>query len=828
MPLAFARLSLLLSQLEVIEARDPPLLQAHKSEAAKAITVRWFKSNRSAINELNVPGAVALLSTFLPERRTDRVYGIQAPTLCKVLSRGLSLSASRTRDLQAWREPGRGDFAACVERTLRAGGPPAAPPVMLPELDDMLMALAGQCRFSDPAITSKIPPGSSEARDKLVGDIFKRSTPEEGKWLVRLILKNLAPVRVDEKLILRSFHFLLPDLLRIQNDFEAAINLLKGPLLRGYPELPDRRSETLHRQSAAGALRPAIGVKVGPPAFHKAWSIDLCLKMAGSQEWVLERKYDGEYCEIHVDLSRSPEPAECITIFSKSGKNSTQDRRGLHQTLVDCLRLGQAECKIKRQAILLGELVVYSDKDRCILPFDEIRKHVWRSGVRLGNQQDSQPHAHEHLAIVFFDLLLLDDEVVMTKPVEERRSWLREVYRKLRGRAMGAEWKIVDFGDSRRAKKLLVEQFAASIAQRCEGLVLKPCGVPYFSLEPNPLGQMRSYIKLKKDYMVGLGDDADFAVIGASYNAQQALKCGLSGIKWTDFHLGCLVNADEVRRFEAKPVFQLVGIIRPEACIPKPILLSLNTLGAHLAKPYDAANALFSLQVATYVKIDVVFDTPPVLEVLGSGYNKPANCPFFMLRHARVKKLHQDRCWMECISLQELQEKAAEARNHPVESETQETRKWLEKVDSSGCAFASSVIYLAPCIANSPYITEDLLAGHSVTVTSEVSHWDRDCHAQSALTETVSESQAYADMRKIVLVEANRVQVVRDVLQQIVGLNGGRLKERIDIYDWRVLEDCSTHEKGPEALKEHFIGATMFDDTESSVVFVSRIPKFSV
>ncbi|KAK5119847.1 hypothetical protein LTR85_007173 [Meristemomyces frigidus] len=1006
MQLPFARLSSLLSQLEDIEVRDPPLLQVHKLEATKAVTARWFRSNRAAITELDVPGAVALLSTFLPERRTDRVYGIQAPTLCRVLSRGLNLSASRTKDLQAWREPSRGDLAACVERVLRAGGPPAAPPVVLSEVDDMLMALAGQCRFSGPAIISRIPPGSSEARDKLVGDIFKRLTAEEGKWLVRLILKNLAPVLVDEKLIIRSFHFLLPDLLRFQNDFEAALTLLKGPLLRGYPELPDRRSEALHRQSAAGALRPVVGVKVGRPAFHKAWSIDLCLKMAGSQEWVLERKYDGEYCEVHIDLSRSPNPAKCIKIFSKSGKESTQDRRGLHQTLVQSLRLGEADCKIERQAILLGELVVYSDKDRCILPFDKIRKHVWRSGVFLGNEQDSQAHAHEHLAIVFFDLLLLDDEVVMTRPVEERRVWLRELYTKMRGRAMGAEWKIVDFGDPGRAKKLLVQQFAASIAQRCEGLVLKPCGVPYFSLDPNPSGQMRSYVKLKKDYMAGLGDDADFAVIGASYNAQQALRCGISGIKWTNFHLGCLVNAAEAQRFDARPVYKLVHTIQQEACIPKPILQSLNTLGARSARPYDPTSAPFSLQVANYVKIDVVFDTPLVLEVLGSGYDKPASCGFYMLRHARVKKLHQDRSWKDCVSFQELQERAAAARDQPAESESQETRKWLEKLTSrlksrlesegtitprsrrtatptttesafmtasrqadvatrtsppssrlrsrtqcvrqptkcdrgklngrtlaegqpantnglhghpaetpcpprkrrrigdverasssdpkrvrrasvcgeknvapladitnqalgrsplrrqlagrqekpvhsasrrycpglrkqsrvpphecgagSACAFANSVIYLAPCIATTPNITEDLLPNHSAVITSELLHWDRDSDAHPAMRDTVSESQAYPDMRKIILVEAKRVQVVQDVLQQVVGLNNGRLKERIDVYDWRVLEECSGHDKGPEAVKEHFVGATMFDDTEMRRIFVSAIPDLCV
>jgi DNA ligase 4 len=43
-----------------------------------------------------------------------------------------------------------------------------------------------------------------------------------------------------------------------------------------------------------------------------------------------ERKYDGEYCQVHIDLG---ENKSCIKIFSKSGKDSTNDRIGLHGAL---------------------------------------------------------------------------------------------------------------------------------------------------------------------------------------------------------------------------------------------------------------------------------------------------------------------------------------------------------------------------------------------------------------------------------------------------------------------------------------------------------------
>ncbi|RMX83898.1 hypothetical protein D0869_04964 [Hortaea werneckii] len=671
--------------------------------------------------------------------------------------------------------------------------------------------------------------------------------------------------------------------------------------------------------------------------------------------------------------------------------------------MAKCLRLGQLDCKIKQHAILLGEMVVYSDKDRCVLPFDKIRKHVLRSGVSLGTEADSQAHSYEHLAIVFFDMLLLDDEVVLNRPIEERRQWLREVYDKIPGRAFSTEWKIVDFSEGRRAKMMLMQQFAASIAQRCEGLVLKPCHLPYFSLSPNPAGGTCAYIKMKKDYMVGLGDDADFVVIGASHNAQRAASAGITGIKWTDFHLGCLLNKEEVVRFDAKSIYRLVHTITSEACIPRPVLKTLNTLGAYSATPYRAFGG-FDIQLTGPVDFGVAFTQPLVVEVLGSGFEKPANCSFYMLRHARVKKLHQDRSWKDCISFEEMQEKALNARNRPSQSESQETSNWLSRLESkmkqrlnregtlspksrrlkmpsamrsptapspclplsrvrhseavqretppkrgcnnepsdlfdgstlvddfehqpfslrkrsgptphspskrqcvsgvqkphkttprrseprviekplpladitnqvagqprdqndatenvgsghcssaskqrcnaddvrpapfptppsSGsccgpkCPFSSAVFYLAPCVASMPYITENLLGAHNdVHLAPSLSGWDRDSHAHPPSTEAVSESQSYAGLAKIVLVEPNRVAATCGVLRELVGLNSGRLRERIHVYDWRVLEDIPGHDTNDEHLGRYHVGATAFDHASGRNFFETKIPHF--
>ena len=88
-----------------------------RKPSAKAVTA-WCSQHRSRINAPDTDLA-ALLSTLLPEKRTDRVYCIQANSLEKIIGRGLMLGASRLRELALYKQPGLDlDLADCVERIL--------------------------------------------------------------------------------------------------------------------------------------------------------------------------------------------------------------------------------------------------------------------------------------------------------------------------------------------------------------------------------------------------------------------------------------------------------------------------------------------------------------------------------------------------------------------------------------------------------------------------------------------------------------------------------------------------------------------------------------
>lgn len=146
---------------------------------------------------------------------------------------------------------------------------------------------------------------------------------------------------------------------------------------------------------------------------------------------------------------------------------------------------------------------------------------------------------------------------------------------------------------------------------------------------------------------------------------------------------------------------------------------------------------------------------------------------------------------------------------------------------AGNCLLSQAVVYLVPCIAKTLYITDDLLPDHECPKISDLNHWNRDAFASPAVPETVSESQAYKGLRKIVLVEAKRSQAVKTVVEQIERLNDGKLRERVEVYDWRVLEICKGHDRRSWELKRFLLGATIPDDGQGRACFVQN-PSFGV
>ncbi|KAF7554047.1 hypothetical protein G7046_g6920 [Stylonectria norvegica] len=647
MPLAFSQVCDLLEQSHSLSV-------ARKSNAH--VVTNWFARNRGRIDAHDTDLA-ALLSTLLPEKRTDRVYCIQAPTLQKIIGRAFFLGSSRIAELALYKQPGLGlDLGDCVARLLTVTPSPVHDKkhqVSVEEIDQIFHDLASKVKWSSPTIRASQATLTQSNRGDLE-HLYRRFSAREAKWFTRLVLKDYQPLTFDPHLIYRLCDPILPSVLKIQDDFCTAIKATQAAKGKLLPNSVRRKS----REQILSSIKPRLGVKVGRQTWLKGRSIKNCLDI-GHGRMSVEEKIDGEYCQIHIDPSKGK---ACIQIFSKSGKDSTEDRVALHGVILESLETGEPGARVTKGCILEGELVAYDDLEHKVLPFHKIRKHVSRRGRFLGTEQDSMPGPYEHLMIIYYDVLLLEGRSLIHIRHSERFKILSDLITCRKGRAELVQRQVVDFNHSLGPYSLR-KAFASSI-----------------------LDQRRRFssccIKLKKDYIGNFGDVGDFAVVGARYDPTKAKTYQIPNLKWTHFYLGCLDNKDEVERWGAKPRFTIVNVVELNETILREVVMFANPISI----PADE-NTKLELNLAPGVEkgspLTVVFTNPLVFDLRCFSFDKVGNTGFWSLRFPMVTKAHFDRGYMDTISFEQLQEMAKDATTAENPEDSQENLQWIARLEAA-------------------------------------------------------------------------------------------------------------------------------------------------
>ncbi|KAJ6155818.1 hypothetical protein N7470_006384 [Penicillium chermesinum] len=668
----FAFLCDLLSALE--DDHFSKVLPTKRDTSAIQIINRWCAQHDSCINDIETD-RLALLSCMFPDQRPDRVYWLQATSLARVIGRCLRLGSSRLTELGQWKKPGGPDLGKCVENVMSQAENyvPPGRGVTVEEIDTALNMIASRCRFSGPDVRRQ---HTAVNVDKTLSPLYRRLSSRDAKWLTRLILRGY-PLTLPLKYTLGRIHFLLPPLLQFQNTFEGALEMLSSEPMNRFPPNPDGRTAARLSEVACENLYPRTGIKVGRPDYFKARSIKHCLQLVEGRRMSVERKYDGEYCQIHIDLTQS----HPIQVFSKSGKDSTADRAGIAPILEETLHLNHTERKFTRKCILEAELVVWSDKRGGIADFHKLRKFICRSGTLIGVDNDSPPQPYEHLMLVFFDVLLLDDDVCLRKPHRERRLLLQRLIDPVAGRAALAEQEVMRFDRVDRYERLDLA-FSRAIAQRWEGLVLKACDEPYFPIHSSGIERkFGGWIKLKKDYIPGLGDTVDLNIIGAYYDSRHAhLVSPQKPLKWTHFLVGCLLNKKEVMHSGDRPRFRVIDVLNHHS-MHRNFMQLLNQHGEFQAQdPGDFVQFAIEYGHANTPAASVIFKKTFPVELMGAGFEKPSGARYYTLRFPRILKIHTDRSFEDSASFQELQNLADEARSVPKQDQLEEQEHWRNRL----------------------------------------------------------------------------------------------------------------------------------------------------
>lgn len=668
MPFSFGAVCDLLQSLESNHKRT------RRQKPAKKIVDEWFAEHGEDLESAHVD-KVALLSTLLPERRTDRIFNIKEKRLEQIVVKACLLGTRKDK-LRHWQEPGSGrDLAECIEAILKEAPNGRGEDFTVEEIDDTLHQLAAAVPFSSPAVRSSRRPFHSAALNDShpLERFFSQMNPRDVKWLCRLILKSFLPVIVPETMLYYRCHRLLPTVMKIHDNFAVALDLLNGPLRHSQERDIDLEQADLPR-----LIKPKVGVKVGRQTWLKARSIRHCLDM-GRGLMSCETKVDGEYVQIHIDLSKG---RDCIQIFSKSGKDSTADRREWHGAVRRSLGLGDpTSCQFEKQCILEGEMVVWHEIEKRVLGFEKIRKYVNRSGRFIGTDQDSQRHSFEKLMIVYFDVLLIDDDSMLNTRHSARRRRLETLIHRREGIADLVNSKIINFSSLRIATRELREAFAASIQHKEEGLVLKP-DEPYFNFGNARRQYASCCLKLKKGYVKNLGDVGDFAVVGARYDPTRAKAMGLPNTKYTHFYLGCPTNKDSVLRFDVRPIFKVVNEVELNAQMTQYFWRSCWE-GAVSPEENDVFDLDLPEGIMKGKKMAAVFKELPVFDVTGFSFHKESMTNFWSFRFPYVCKIHTDRSWKDCLSFDELQKLAETHRTFPDYEDRKKTAQWIEALEKA-------------------------------------------------------------------------------------------------------------------------------------------------
>ncbi|CAH0005134.1 unnamed protein product [Clonostachys byssicola] len=640
----------------------------------KAVVRSWFQHHRDRINAHDA-SLSALLSTLLPGMRSDRVYCIQATRLEKIIARGLCLGSSRVAELTRYRSSSNNvDLADCVERVLSItpNCVPCGHEITVEEIDELLHSYAAGIKWSSPSVraTSSL---LTQRNQRDLEQVYSRLTPLEGKWFTRLVLKTFEPLVFEFNQVFRECHPRLPLALKVREDFSAALELVQS--CKGT--LPSRQTD---RKTTGDYLIskfvPQIGTKIGRQTWAKGRSIKHCLDL-GHGRVSVEYKADGEYCQIHVDLTKG---RDNLKIFSKSGKDSTEDREKLHSVIKSSLNIGKPNCQFQKSCILEGELLVYCDLEKKILPFHRIRNHVTRRGRFLNTDADDRVTPHEHLMILYYDVLLIDDRSLLHVRHSERFQLLSSIVECQQGYAELVSRELVDFGRPLAASNLR-NIFAKTITRKEEGLVLK-MDIPYFDFFGGSSTFAPQCVKLKKEYIGTFGEVGDFSVVGAGYDPNKAKQYHIANLKWTHFYLGCLINREEVKQWSQRPKFTVVKVVE----INETLLKSVVQFGNPMAVPYDEntqTELLIQPGLELNPKLTVAFTNPLVFDMRCFNFDKDGNTGFWSLRFPAVSKVHFDRDWMDCVAFDELQEMALKSTTAPDLPDSQENLEWIAKLEGA-------------------------------------------------------------------------------------------------------------------------------------------------
>ncbi|KAI0278490.1 ATP-dependent DNA ligase [Russula aff. rugulosa BPL654] len=248
-----------------------------------------------------------------------------------------------------------------------------------------------------------------------------------------------------------------------------------------------------------------VGVPLQPTLGSPMRSLEDVYGRVGDLPFTAEFKYDGQRAQIHAEKSEIGKHSVCL--FSRHLEDMTEKYPDIVSLVQQFFAISQSLTSF----IVDAEIVAINASGDTLKSFQELSNRA-RKDVKL----------HEikvPVCVYAFDLMYLNGQSLLQEPFRSRRKLLRTHFPAIQADQPGI------------AKDAIEEFWLQAIDSRCEGLMIKLLdndkvlegtgprkdtsrkqSLPS-TYEPDK--RTSAWLKLKKDYVTGLGDTLDVVPIGA-------------------------------------------------------------------------------------------------------------------------------------------------------------------------------------------------------------------------------------------------------------------------------------------------------------------------
>ncbi|KAI1654561.1 ATP-dependent DNA ligase [Daldinia decipiens] len=458
-------------------------------EQKRNIIERFILRWRTEVGNDIYPAMRLILSN---SDRDRGMYGLKEGNIGRLLVKLMRIDRNSEDgyDLLHWRMPSKSTAGrAAGDFTGRCFDVLSKRPMRI-EPGDMRIAEVNE-------MLDKLAAASGESEQLPIFEIFyQRMNPEELKWLIRIILKQMR-VGATERSFMDLWHPDAQDLFSVSSSLRQVCWDLYDPKFR----LTDGQTSVTLMQ----CFQPMLCHYQMSTSFQKMVDkLNSINRVEGDDEFWIEEKLDGERMQLHMEEDDDVPGGKRFKFWSRKAKDYTylygesfkDGNSSLTRHLEDAFAPGV------RNIILDGEMIVWDPELDKVLKFGTLKT------AAIAEQRNPHKDNAPRPVLRVFDILYLNDQPLTQYTLRDRRNALEKA-------VPGVPYRLeVHKYDKANSADAIEPMLRKIVSDASEGIVIKNPRSMYTLADRSD-----NWIKVKPEYMSGFGESVEAIIIGGYYGS---------------------------------------------------------------------------------------------------------------------------------------------------------------------------------------------------------------------------------------------------------------------------------------------------------------------